>query len=122
MADVIVADASALIAYLNPTDEHHADAVEALVEHDHFIVHPVTLAEVLVHPVRTGAEHTVLATLSAIGLSQAATQIDPLVLARLRAETSLKMPDCIVLATAKQHACDVLTFDDRLAAAASPPE
>lgn len=50
MAGLIVADASALIAYLNPGDAHHADAVQGLIDVDQFVVHPVTLAEVLVHP------------------------------------------------------------------------
>jgi predicted nucleic acid-binding protein len=119
LADVIVADASVLIAYLSPGDEHHSRAVDALVDHDQFVVHPLTIAEVLVHPTRTGSEHSVLATLLSIGLRPAVTQIDPVPLARLRATTGLKMPDCIVLMTAQQHACGILTFDDRLAAAAT---
>ena len=58
MAGLIVADASALIAYLNPRDAHHADAVQGLIDVDQFVVHPVTLAEVLVHPARSGSEST----------------------------------------------------------------
>ncbi|MBK6971069.1 MAG: hypothetical protein IPH29_18665 [Candidatus Microthrix sp.] len=58
MAGLIVADASALIAYLNPGDAHHADAVQGLIDVDQFVVHPVTLAEVLVHPARSGSEST----------------------------------------------------------------
>ncbi len=118
MAGLIVADASALIAYLNPRDAHHADAVQGLIDVDQFVVHPVTLAEVLVHPARSGSESTVLNTLISIGMQESPMPIDAVALARLRAESGLKMPDCLVLATAVWHGTDVLTFDDQLNSAA----
>ena len=118
MAGLIVADASALIAYLNPGDAHHADAVQGLIDVDQFVVHPVTLAEVLVHPARSGSESTVLNTLISIGMQESPMPIDAVALARLRAESGLKMPDCLVLATAVWHGTDVLTFDDQLNSAA----
>jgi predicted nucleic acid-binding protein len=109
-----VVDASVLIAYLDPNDVHHADAVEALVAVDQLTVHPLTLAEVLVHPTRQGVAATVLATLTAIGLVVSPLPIDPLALARLRVKSGLKMPDCVVVATATAHGLMVLTFDERL--------
>ena len=119
MAGLIVVDASALIAYLDDEDTHHDDAVLGLIEVDHFVVHPVTLAEVLVHPVRGGTEVDVRNTLITIGLRESQMTIDPVSLARLRVETGLKMPDTLVLITAIWHDAAVLTFDARLKAAAA---
>lgn len=116
---MIVADASALIAYLDASDRHHAHAVDAFVDVDRFVVHPVTLCETLVHPVRVGTEVSVVNTLTAIGLVESPMPIDALALARLRVDSGLKLPDCIVLATARWHRAEVLTFDDRLRAAAA---
>ena len=118
MARLIVVDPSALIAYLNPLDTHHDDAVEALVEVDAFVVHPVTLAEVLVHPARIGTEFSVRNTLITIGMQESPMVIDAIALARLRVSSGLKMPDCLVLAAANWHGTDVLTFDDQLQSAA----
>ena len=118
MARLIFVDASALIAYLNPFDAHHGDAVEALVEVDAFVVHPVTLAEVLVHPARIGTEFSVRNTLITIGMQESPMVIDAIALARLRVSSGLKMPDCLVLAAANWHGTDVLTFDDQLQSAA----
>jgi predicted nucleic acid-binding protein len=109
-----VVDASVLIGYLDPNDVHHAEAVDAFVAVDQLLVHPLTLAEVLVHPARQGVAATVLATLTAIGLVVSPMPIDPLALARLRAKSGLKMPDCVVVATAAAHGLMVLTFDERL--------
>nr|WP_291840561.1 hypothetical protein [Candidatus Microthrix sp.] len=36
MARLTVADAGALIAYLDPGDAHHADAVQGLIDVDQF--------------------------------------------------------------------------------------
>ena len=94
MAGLIVADAGALIAYLDPGDAHHVDAVQGLIDVDQFVVHPVTLAEVLVHPTRSGTESAVLNTLISVGMQESPMTIDAVGLARLRAESGLKMPGC----------------------------
>ncbi len=78
---------------------------------DGFIVHPVTLAEVLVHPLRRGREQLVLDRLEAIGMELAAITLDPVSLARYRANSSLKMPDCIVAECARQLGLNIATFD-----------
>ena len=116
MAGMIVVDASVLIAFLDHTDKHHADAIELLAEVQRFVVHPVTLAEVLVHPVRVGAEDDVLARLSAIGMTVSPLPIDPVDFARVRVRTGLKMPDCVVLVCASAHGSGIATFDGQLAA------
>jgi predicted nucleic acid-binding protein len=119
VAELIVADASVLIAWLDDHDAHHADAIEAIAAVERFIVHPLTLAEVLVHPARTGREGAVLARLEAIGMVLSSHPLDPVALARLRATTKLKMPDCVVLTCAQAHGLGVATFDRELRAAAS---
>ncbi len=114
MARLTVVDASVLIAWLDAADPHHADAIRTLTHVDRFVVHPLTLAEVLVHPVRLGLEGDVVARLGAIGMIVSSLPIDPVALARIRAESGLKMPDCVVVACARAHLADISTFDSRL--------
>jgi len=112
----MVVDASVLIAFLDHTDKHHAAAIELLAKVERFVVHPLTLAEALVHPVRVGVEDDVLARLSAIGMTVSPLSVDPVGLARIRVRSGLKMPDCVVLACATAHGYEIATFDERLAA------
>lgn len=112
-------DASVLIALLDERDEHHADAIDVFTMSPRFVVHPLTLAEVLVHPVRLGQESEVVARLTAIGMSIAPHELDAVELARLRAASGLKMPDCIVVATARSLGTTIVTFDRRLAQTAN---
>lgn len=121
MATLTVADASVLIGWLDDHDALHHAAIEELSALDGFVVHPLTLAEVLVYPARHGREHDVLARLEAVGMVVSSLPLDPVTLARLRATTSLKVPDCVVLACAKAHGLGVTTFDERLRAAALNP-
>ena len=118
MADLIVADASVLIGWLDDEDAHHGEAIDVLASVDRFVVHPLTLAEVLVHPARGGREDEVVARLEAVGMMVSSRPLDPVGLARLRATTRLKMPDCVVLACAHTHGLGVATFDESLQAAA----
>lgn len=118
MAGLIVADASALIAFLDESDAHHEEAIERIIEVTELLVHPLTLGEVLVHPVRTGTVDDVVIRLEAIGMTQSEASLDARSLAELRTSCGLKMPDCVVLATAIHHGVGVLTFDRRLAQAA----
>jgi predicted nucleic acid-binding protein len=113
---MIVVDASVLIAFLDSDDVHHPAAI-TLLEHatPPLLAHPITAAEVLVAPVRRGVADAVWADLVAIGVEVDTTPIDPLQLAKLRAATNCKMPDCCVLATAANRHAPVATFDERLA-------
>jgi predicted nucleic acid-binding protein len=119
MAELTVADASVLIGWLDDRDPHHEAAIDVLASVDRFVVHPLTLAEVLVHPARSGREAEVVARLEAIGMLVSTRPIDPLELARLRARTRLKMPDCVVLACARVHGLGIATFDEALRAEAA---
>jgi predicted nucleic acid-binding protein len=124
MAGVIILDASVVIAFLEPADVHHDDAVGIFARGpEPLVMHELTLAEVLVAPARAGRDEALLSDLYRIGVRPAVFEapLAPL-LARLRVRTGLKMPDACVLATALQFAHEgearLATFDARLAAAA----
>jgi predicted nucleic acid-binding protein len=121
MAELTVADAGVLIAWLDDRDTHHRDAIDLLASVDRFVVHPLTLAEVLVHPARSGRESDVMTRLEAIGMIVSTRPLDPVSLARTRVATRLKMPDCVVLACAIAHGVGVATFDDALRRSAEAP-
>lgn len=110
-------DASVLFAHFNSSDSYHANATDFLaahVEEDHFI-NPLNLAEVLVGPARAGTLEQVRQAVAALGVIEQPLPVDAATeLAELRARTTLKMPDCCVLLTARQTGTPVASFDDRL--------
>lgn len=120
MAGVIVLDASVLIAYLDADDSQHAAAETLLArEIDDLAANPLTLAEVLVVPVRDNRLDLVLSVLRDLAIEAPPFPADAAVrLAQLRATTRLKMPDCCVLLTAEDAGARVASFDARLAQAA----
>lgn len=118
---MIVLDASVLIAYLDVDDGHHATAEELLVGaiDDDLAADSLTLAEVLVVPARDGRLDRVLAALRDLEVQELGFPVDTAVrLARLRASTGLKMPDCCVLLAAVEASASVASFDQRLGQAA----
>ena len=117
---MIVLDAGVLIALLDNGDAHHAAATELFSrEGSPYLVHPLTMAEVLVGPARAGREHEVWRDLQAIGVEIADLGAgEAIALARLRARARLKMPDTCVLATAEHFRMPLATFDQQLAATA----
>lgn len=121
MAGVIVLDASVLIAYLDSDGDHHEDA-ERLLAHavdEEVGANPLTLAEVLVAPTRDGRLEAAQRVLRDLEVGVLPFPPDTAVrLARLRASTDLRMPDCCVLLAAEDAAATVATFDDRLGRAA----
>lgn len=120
MAGLTAVDASVLIAFLDDSDTHHRAAVDALIAIERFVVDPITLAEVLVHPVRLGREHDVLHRLTAIGMEVSQTPHDAVALAQLRVKAGLKMPDCIVVALGQRHGGEVLSFHRGVQRASEP--
>jgi predicted nucleic acid-binding protein len=115
---VIVLDASVLIAFLDAADAHHraAYAVIASDAADDPVVHPLTLAEVLVAASRAGTGTRLAADLATAGIRTDLPDADqPLRLAELRASTRLRLPDCCVLDVASFHRAPLATFDKRLA-------
>lgn len=118
---MIVLDASILIAYLDAADRHH-EAAELLLANavdEELGANPLTLAEVLVVPARTGQLDAVLAALTDLDVQTLSFPLDTAVrLAKLRAGTGLRMPDCCVLLSAEDWDARIATFDERLARAA----
>jgi hypothetical protein len=74
---------------------------------------------VLVGPSRTGRLDAALSALRALEVEERPFPGDTAVrLARLRADTGLRMPDCCVLLAAQDAVARVAAFDDRLIRAA----
>ena len=117
---MIVVDAGVIIGLLDDSDAHH-DAAVTLLEQEPppYLIHALTLAEVLVGPARRGREGEVWRDLQDIGVEVAELGADEsLALARLRASHGLKMPDTCVVATAEHYEVHLATFDNRLAGVA----
>jgi predicted nucleic acid-binding protein len=121
VAGVIVLDVSILIAYLDGNDLHHG-AAERLLERvidDDLSVSPLTLAEVLVGPARAGRVDDAVDARRALEIADVPFPADAAVeLARLRATTGLRMPDCCVVGASQESAAPVATFDAALVRAA----
>jgi len=120
---VIVLDASVLIAYLDREDVRHtrAEALLAREIDDDFAVNPLTLAEVLVVPARENRLDAVRQAISDLEIEELTFPADTAVrLARLRASTGRRMPDCCVLLAAEVAKARIASFDaDLLEAAAA---
>lgn len=120
---MIVADASVLIAYLNPRDALHERASTLIGETAGWELRtsPLTMAEVLVHPAGAGTLAEAQRELAELEIEEMPLGPDFSVrLAVLRARTKLRLPDCCVLLAAQDAEAErVLTFDGRLAEAAA---
>ena len=119
---MIVLDASVVIAHFAVADAHHHDATELLLRSagERLVVHPLTVAEILVRPAVQGRELKQLERLKSMQVETWAMDADaPLRLARLRASANLAMPDCCVLDLALQMRGSIATFDERLARVAA---
>jgi len=115
---VIVVDANVVIAASTPGHIHHDAAQQIVADHggEGMVLHSLTMAEVLVGPGRSGAEKAAHRLLTDAGF-RLAPQGDPAPehLARVRASTTLKMPDACVLATAENLQVALATFNRRVA-------
>jgi len=119
---VIVLDASVLIAHLDEQDPLHGRSTDALdkVADQPLECSPITMAEVLVGPARAGRLDAATAALAELQVEELPLGRDaPARLAKLRADSGLRLPDCCVLLTAQDAGADaVLTLDDALTKAA----
>jgi predicted nucleic acid-binding protein len=115
---MIVLDASVLVAHFNPDDANHARARTALLgaADQPLAASSLTLAEVLVGPARAGLIEQGKARLARMQIEEISIGAGSAErLARLRAETGLKLPDCCVLLAAQiVQAYGVLSFDEKL--------
>lgn len=83
-----------------------------------FAASSLTLAEVLVGPVRAGRLDDALSALRDLEIEERQFPADAAVrLAQLHAGSGLRMPDCCVLMAAQEAGARVATFDRRLARA-----
>lgn len=112
-------DAGVLIGLLDPDDAHHSAAAEVFTLGINFLVHPVNLAEALINPERNGRSLEAFEDLRRFGVVPTTLGTnEALILARVRAEHSLRMPDACALAIAVGNDIPLITFDKRLAAEA----
>ena len=121
MAGVIVLDASALIALMSSQDIHHEWALKMFRDTASFDLQMTALthAEAMVHPARDGRLDKFQKMAMALGLE--ITSIDSSdagPMAKLRAKTSLKMPDTACLHQALKINGSVATTDQKLVAVA----
>ncbi len=117
---MIVLDANVLIAHFAIRDAHSTRALELLDTEEELSIHPITLAEVLTRPARDGRADHYRERIATMGIEQLPVPTEqPLTLAKLRAGTSLRLPDCCVLAAAIETGATLATFDATLAKAAS---
>jgi predicted nucleic acid-binding protein len=120
---MIVLDASVLVAFFESSDAHHERALTMLQDNatSPWGASAMTLAEFLVGPARLGesAFETAVNALDVLGVDQLQDPVDtPIKLARIRASTGLKLPDCHVLLVAEAAMAAVASFDSVLAKAA----
>lgn len=117
MAGVIVVDANVIIALHDATDPHHnwARGFFASTLDAEWSTSVLTLAEVLVHPVRKNSDRGFLASIAGLGISVIGLdEVDSLELAKVRAESALRMPDAVVLLAAKKADAAIATCDAAL--------
>ncbi len=118
---MIILDASVLIGHLDGNDLHHQRARDLLEASGAAPLgaSPISLAETLVAPARTGRLDAARDALERIGVAELAFGADaPARLAQLRADTACKLPDCCVLLAAQDHEGVVASFDTDLLKAA----
>lgn len=119
---MIVLDASVLIGHLNREDLHHGRAENLLAGLDPaeaLGASAISLAEAMAGPAVVGDLDVARQAIERLGVGEIGWwEGAALLLARLRASTSLKMPDCCVLAAAEHVGGHIATFDGALAKAA----
>lgn len=111
-----VLDASALIALLDADDTHHVAALDVLekLAGEALLMHPLTVAECFVGPVSVGREQQLVEALDRLRIVvDLGDDASPLRLARVRAETGLRMPDCCPIEVADRRGSVLITFDAR---------
>jgi predicted nucleic acid-binding protein len=122
MAGLVVLDASALVALHDSEDRHHTWARGIFLEtiDAALSMSVLTYAEVLVHPTRAGKVAEFERNIAGLGIEIVTVAADDgPALAHLRASTSLKMPDVIVLYLAAGLGASLATTDRGLATEAA---
>ncbi|MEY4532353.1 MAG: hypothetical protein RI926_122 [Actinomycetota bacterium] len=111
---MIVLDANVLIAAFDGSDLHHEWAISFLRDtvSEELMISTLTYAEILVAPIRAERLKDFRKGIDSLGFSiDGIASADAPEIARLRAETGLKMPDVIVLHAALKHDASLATAD-----------
>jgi toxin FitB len=113
----VALDASVAIGFLDPADAHHEHAVASLREadRDELLIAAIAYSEILVRPLASG--HADLVEEFIDGLRVEVVPLGREIArgaAELRAEHALRLPDAVVLATARHRDATLLSFDERL--------
>jgi predicted nucleic acid-binding protein len=107
------------IAFLDSADPHHEQAKAVLREHDRssLIMAASAYSETLVRPLAAGLGDVVEDFVDALRIEIVAADREiGRSAAQLRAvHSALRLPDALVLATARAHGVPLLTFDGPLA-------
>jgi len=112
---MIVLDACVLISHFGPGDAHQTKAANIIDSEDQLLIHPLTISECGVMPARTGQLDEYRSDIDRLGLDVWRPDDDHWYrVAALRAATSLALPDCCVLDTARTLVGSLATFDDKL--------
>jgi len=118
MAGVVVLDAGVLIALYDSTDHHHPWALELFTHTlgDDLALSSLTMAEVMVHPIRAGMLTQFDAGISGLNLTVHAIDHDHArQISQIRASTTLKRPAAVVLQLALRLGGTLATTDQALA-------
>ena len=118
LAQLVVLDASAVIALASDTDPNHSWALEMFRDTAAFDLQMTSLtqAEVLAHPARAGKLEKFLKLIASLGLEVTPIEeSDSSHIAKIRAATFLKMPDAVVLSQAIKVSGSIATTDQKLA-------
>lgn len=123
----LILDAGVLVGLLDTADAHHAAAVDEVEAADRagtpLLAPASAYSEALVSFARAGRVADAREAIAAMGI--AVTPLTPTIAehsAELRARHGrLRLPDAIVLATARDLGAALLTYDDRLARVAAGP-
>lgn len=121
MAEIVVVDASALIALLSSDDPHHDWAMRMFLDTVSWQSQMSVLnqAEAMVHPTRAGKLDQFLTAVHNLRIEIVPVESsDGAQLAKIRAETNLRMPDTLVLHQALKVDGAIATTDKDLAKAA----
>lgn len=121
MAEIVVLDASALIALLSSDDPHHDWAMSMFLDTVswQFQMSVLSQAEAMVHPTKAGRVENFLSAMNNLRIEIVPVESsDGTELAKLRADTNLRMPDVLVLHQALKVDGAIATTDKDLLRAA----
>jgi predicted nucleic acid-binding protein len=121
LAEIVVLDASALIALLSSDDPHHDWAVRMFLDTVawQFQMTVLNQAEAMIHPTKAGKLKQFHAAVDRLRIEIVPVESsDGAQLAKIRADTNLRMPDVLVLHQALKVDGAIATTDKVLAEAA----